>query len=516
VNEQGHATFAPTAHQPDQLVALLTDAGFVPEPPRPVLRSMLDTFDGGLHAAGLRLELREGKAAELLLAGRDAPTARLLVADAPRTADELPAGPFRSRIAAASDHRALLKVVGVRAIATRALRRDADGKIVAIATIYENLAVDDHPTLEITPWTVEVEAVRGFEKHARTTRATLVAFGLRELGHDTLVEAARAAGARIGAAPGPSDVELHRSMPAIDGCRAVLSGLADTVAANWQGTIDETDIEFLHDLRIGVRRTRTVLGECKHVLPRAVRKNARATFARLGAVTGPPRDLDVYLVEWSTYTEGLDADTVRALEPVRDVLRRRRDAAHVELAQALRDPRSTAFMEEWRRWLAVARSHEEATAKRALDPLGEVVAKRILRAHGRLIADGRSISPDTPADRVHDLRKDAKKLRYLLECFATVLATGPRKRFVRRLKDLQDNLGVHQDAEVHVATLREIADELHATGVDPQTLVAMGQLTERIDQRRIAARAEFAARFAAFDTAGTRRELERALHEKHR
>jgi hypothetical protein len=38
-------------------------------------------------------------------------------------------------------------------------------------------------------------------------------------------------------------------------------------------------------------------------------------------------------------------------------------------------------------------------------------------------------------------------------------------------------------------------------------MVAIGQLTERLDQQRLAARAEFAARFADYDTPATQRAL---------
>ena len=113
------------------------------------------------------------------------------------------------------------------------------------------------------------------------------------------------------------------------------------------------------------------------------------------------------------------------------------------------------------------------------------------------------IRPQTPADQVHDLRKDAKKLRYLLECFGSLLPDSPRKAFVRRLKALQDNLGEHQDAEVHVTELRAISRELHQDGASSDTMLAIGQLTERLDERRIVARAEFAERFAAYDTKAT-------------
>ncbi len=119
-----------------------------------------------------------------------------------------------------------------------------------------------------------------------------------------------------------------------------------------------------------------------------------------------------------------------------------------------------------------------------------------------MIERGRTITPDTHADVLHELRKDAKKLRYLLECFGGLYEPAPRKAFVQRLKSLQDNLGEHQDAEVHVHHLREISDTL-APASTTDTVLATGQLIERMEQRRVACRNEFAERFAKFDSAKT-------------
>ena len=165
-------------------------------------------------------------------------------------------------------------------------------------------------------------------------------------------------------------------------------------------------------------------------------------------------------------------------------------------------PAAAALMSTWRTWLGDLQTHEPQ-GPHADRSLGQVVRRRIVRAQTKLVERGRLIRPDTPAQQVHDLRKDAKKLRYLLECFATLLPDASRKRFVKRLKALQDNLGAHQDAEVHVALIREIATDLHVGATTADTLLALGQLTERLEQIRIAARAEFAVQFAAYDTSAT-------------
>ena len=137
--------------------------------------------------------------------------------------------------------------------------------------------------------------------------------------------------------------------------------------------------------------------------------------------------------------------------------------------------------------------------------------KRITRAHTNLIEHGRLIGPDSPPEQVHDLRKDAKRLRYLFECFAGLLQDTPRKAFVRRLKAFQDNLGEHHDAAVHVAALRAISHELLAGGASSATMLAVGQLIAELDQRRIATRLDFTEHFAAYDTKATQRDLDAAL-----
>ena len=169
-------------------------------------------------------------------------------------------------------------------------------------------------------------------------------------------------------------------------------------------------------------------------------------------------------------------------------------------------------MAAWRAWLEPGDGAGRGQPPEAERALGRVVTARISAAQEQLLARGRGIGSGSPATDLHDLRKDAKKLRYLLECFSGLLALAPRKAFVQQLKALQDNLGEHQDTEVHSEWLRVTSQELHGEpGTTAATLLAMGQLTEHFEQRRQAARDEFADRFTAYDTKRTRRSLDDLL-----
>ena len=498
-------TFTADELAPTTVIDALRGAGFEVGPARRVRRTLLDTFDGRLHAAGLRLELQERSGHELVLTGRGTAPARVATAGTPRRAGDIPAGPFRSRLAKVLEVRALLPVMSVTARQATARRRDRAGKDRVCVTVHDQVTVEGHDSV-CAGWVAEVGELAGYGKDAARARDMLIALGLRAEQGDVLDLAAATAHVDLRRFTTSPTVALDHRDQALEAFRRVLANLAAAVEANWQGTVDDVDPEFLHDLRVAVRRTRSVLAQGKRVLPPGVRDSYREEFAWLGAATGRARDLDVYVIEWDGYAAPLGPEATAALAPVLNHLRRQRRVEHATLASALRSPRYRTLMSAWHRWLDEPPGG--GAGKDAGRAVGEVAAARTARAQDRLVARGRSIGPDTPAEELHELRKDAKKLRYLLECFGGLYPPAPRKAFVQRLKALQDNLGEHQDCEVHVSELRAMSAELHgAPGVGPATLVAMGQLTEHLERRRRSARDEFSERFAAYDTKQTRHAL---------
>lgn len=496
------ATYKSSERSADDVVGALIGEGFEVGTARPVTRTWLDTFDGRLHAAGLRLELRRAGDLGLVLAGPGVVPAHLPVRGLPRSPTDLPAGPLRTRLAELVDVRALLPLVSLSAQQTLAVRRDAAGKAVATVTVNDGLDVEGGNGG--VAWTIEVDELDGYPKPAAQVRGLLDQLGLDRLEGDTLDAAAAAAGVDPAGYSGSATVPLDRGAPALDGYRAVLANLADAVEANWEGTVDDVDPEFLHDLRVAVRRIRSVLSQGKGVIPAEARKRFRDGFGWLGQITGRPRDLDVYLIEWDRYVAPMPEDVAEALGPVLEHLQAERRAEHAGLAGALESGRARQLLADFRGWLddPVGELDDEAR-----HPLAEVVADRIAAAQRQLLQRGRAIGPLTPAEELHELRKDAKKLRYLLECFGGLLKTTQRKAFLQRLKALQDNLGELQDTEVHAEQLRAVSATLHQAGASSHTLVAAGQLIEHVERRGRAARSAFGELFADYDTKPTRRAL---------
>jgi CHAD domain-containing protein len=297
---------------------------------------------------------------------------------------------------------------------------------------------------------------------------------------------------------------------------AVLTALLGLVEANLPGTIDDVDTEFLHDLRIAVRRSRAVMRE----LPRVFDPDARAHFATelrwLQQVTGPVRDLDIHLLEFDDYRAMVAGEFAAALAPVQNVLASRRRRAFLGLRRALRSERLDLLLTEWRAVLGAlaesasgGRSDSQPDARR---PARDVVGARINRLYRRMVKRGSAIGDASPAADLHELRKQGKELRYLLELFGGLYPADVVRPLVRSLKELQDVLGRHQDRDVQRAMLRTVRDEVAAQPDGVAALVASGALAQRLSDDEMAARQEFAGPFAVFAS----RDRQRAVKETFR
>jgi CHAD domain-containing protein len=305
------------------------------------------------------------------------------------------------------------------------------------------------------------------------------------------------------------EVALDPREPAAAGFRRVLAVLAESVEANRPGVIEDSGPEHLHDLRIAVRRTRSLLAESKGVLPKEVRRSHREAFGRLGQLTGPLRDLDVFQGVWEREVARRALTEDAGLGKVTWELGARRNAAHAELARQLASDDVRGVLEGWRRWLANPRVEIDPSRR-----LGPEVARRIERANDRLLRGGRAITDESPSTRLHGLRKDAKRVRYLVEGFGSLLEPTGREAFVAEVKALQENLGAHQDAEVQLGLVRMLARELDAAGqIDTDTVLDMGRVSERMARRQAQERRAFATRFARFDRKRNRNALAALLAE---
>jgi len=468
---------------------------------REVDRTFWDTFDGRLHARGkscvhedgwLRLiDLKTG----IEVAGVAAPLPAQHLG-----IGEIEASRIREALRELIDVRALLPVghVHVRARVLNLL--DDLQKTVVRISLEEPILVGGGGADKPLRPRLRLIGLRGYDGELRRlTERVESEFGFKRTDQSLVDEAVRAAGLTPGGVSSKVEIALKEGERADEAAARVLVRLLAVAQANLNGTIADTDSEFLHDFRVALRRSRAVQRELRRVFPSEALRNFRAEFRWLQQATGEARDLDVYVQEFDDFRSFVPEPMRADLTPLLQVLTERRLGARRVMADALSSERASNLLAGWRAFLDEFPAMSERDRPYAALPIEDVAAYRIAKVYRRMVKMGGAIDRRSPADRYHELRKKGKELRYLLELFgAPLFDPAVVKPMVKTLKGLQDVLGRHQDREVQTAMLHSVRVEVAGRDGGPAALMAMGVLVHSIAEDEQAARVEFEAQFDAF------------------
>jgi CHAD domain-containing protein len=479
------------------------DFGVVTEHAAPSARQhiWLDTFDWRLNRAGLVLEYEHRRRGGRLLLSRDGvPHAEQPVQHwrpgRPRLASDLPAGPVRDQILKLASPRALLPMATAAGTVTVTRLLNADGKTVARLVADQSTVTRGDHTVKL-PTRLSITEVRGYPGQARrATRLLADAPGVSPSERSAFATALAAVGRHPNDYSNGVTAEITAQMPASVAVATLLLGLLDTLEQNVDGTLRDIDTEFLHDLRVAVRRTRSAIKLLGDVLPDGLAASYAPEFKWLGDLTTPTRDLDVHLLGFDAMAESLVAASPADLEPFRAFLVRRRARAFRRLAAGLRGARFRALTDHWRKALLEVQDAGRPPKGPTADELAVAKTARTFR---KVAAQGSVITPASPPEYLHNLRKRCKELRYVLEFFAPLYDSILYRKVVGDLKRLQDSLGEFQDSQVQRDEIGALADAMLAERAAPAaTLLAMGEIAANLAVSQTEAREVFAERFARF------------------
>lgn len=474
-----------------------------------------DTFDWRLHRAGRRLELRSlatlgrRREKECRLTGgaaTEALPARVFPKGKPGLAVDMPEGPFRAAVEPLVKMRRLLPVLTLKTSTTEWRVLGPEDKTV-VRLFLESTTARAHPwpgqdsrTSEeaVLAPRLRVEPIRGYAGPELKLRDLLHKTLDLELAERTpFEEGAAQCGLPIGAYTSKPQIHLGADETAADATRAVLLFLLDAMEINEDGTRRDVDSEFLHDFRVAVRRTRAALSQIKKVFPEDRVAYFKQEFRWLGALTGPTRDLDVYLLKIPAYRRDLPEDAGRALQPLEEHLVRKQRFEQRRLAKGLASPRYAELVADWRTFLEG--DDEPPLPRNAERSIRDLASERIWKIYRRILKQGTAIDDHSPAEHLHDVRLECKKLRYMMEFFRSLYTRAEIEVAIKALKRLQDNLGDFNDYEVQQASLGELAEELaNRPDCPPKTLLAMGRLQSRLADGQQQEKDAFTARFAEF------------------
>lgn len=306
------------------------------------------------------------------------------------------------------------------------------------------------------------------------------------------------------------DAHLRPGMAANAAARLILRNLLEMIRANEEGIKADADIEFLHEYRVAVRRTRAALSQIRNVFPPENVEYFKREFGNLGRRTNDLRNLDVFLSMESGYRDRLSGDMREDITPLFDFLRSRRSGALAVVVDGLESKTYGSFLAEWDCFLRqpIGESHPPNARK----PIIKLARGRIDRQYHTILREGAHALHHTDDEALHTLRIECKKLRYLLEFFAELFPPESIVPLLKQLKRLQDNLGVVSDLGDQRIYLYSIAEVLDIG--DAQTrraLVATGFLIEAIAREQQAARANFAKTFRRFASPAHQNQFQKML-----
>jgi CHAD domain-containing protein len=462
-----------------------------------------DSFDWRLFRAGMALkwEQRDGDSRYCLypLGDTGATISIPLEQPPPRFANDLPAGRLRERLNTLLVPRTLLLLAHIETRSQCLRVSNREGKTLARLFLEQHSLIGPDESTRILDKRLRLVPLRGYQKAAGRINARLQKiFALEAAEGDLLLRALAALGRKPGDYSSGINVPLEPGMRADAALRRVLLVLLDAMEANEAGAIEDLDSEFLHDLRVAVRRTRSALGQMKSVFPPATLARYRKEFAWMGEITSPTRDLDVYLLKFEGYQKQLPEDLRDDLLPLRDFLQRHQHEEQARLSAELKGAHYRRLKRSWRRYLGspLPRRPRSPDARK---PIEEVARRRTWRMYRRVMREGQAINTASPPADLHELRKSCKKLRYLIEFFQALFPRDEIRKLTKELKALQNNLGDFQDLEVQTHTLRQFSVQMRdENAMTPRTELAMQALLEAFQSHMQKVRGEFEARFDHF------------------
>jgi CHAD domain-containing protein len=302
--------------------------------------------------------------------------------------------------------------------------------------------------------------------------------------------AARQSASRPGAPPslGKCTVRLRRGMRIDKAVRRILLAALADIRANRPGVIEDIDTEFLHQFRIAVRRTRSVLGLLNDGLPKEFRDRYYEEFTWVHEATGVLRDLDVLSLERGDLLRLVELELQAGLGTFFDHLVSRRAQEFETVRRRLSSRRLHMMLRSWETALSGNGLKNGKRGRRSVRGVARrVIAKRFRAA----LKMGREFGVDSPDEDLHRLRIRFKKLRYLMQFLAVAFPKKKLRRMVRLLARLQDCLGEFNDRCVQLEVLEKYRSE-HA---DEWEKPAIDSLISSLDARKASARASFHKNF---------------------
>ncbi len=470
----------------------------------PVIQSHLtyyDTFDWRLYR---RSVVMFSDREQLYIQSQQDQTIRLTapLSTPPKFAREFPQQRWQDFLTPVIEMRALLPVVefSLHRQPLKLLNRDQK---TVVRLFIEQIYLPGE-TANPVRRVLRLQSLRGYEQEFEKALSRLTSRGFNRESVPNWEYALQKLGRTPGDYSAKINVALQAEMPTEAALRELLLFLLSVIKRNEDGILRGIDTEFLHDFRVAIRRTRSAFSLMRNVFPAEKIEHFRKEFTRLAKISNSLRDLDVYLLREPQIRAMLPNEFLAHIDPLFDHIREERKLAHSYVKDKLQEERYQKLILEWEAFLT--RSEEGESLSEAHTAVKPFAARHILKRYHQIVKAGKHIHADTPDDEFHQLRIKCKKLRYLLEFFASLYPAEAMTRLIKQLKRLQDHLGHFQDLCIQIEMLEQFGGiyPVHNSR-DNKTLLSIGCLIGFLTAEKQSTKNHYEAVFTHFVSAQNRK-----------
>ncbi len=508
-----HSYVIPDEQSISALVSLLGNHFSIQEQAETVYhRVFYDTFDWRLYKNGSKLEGHDdGKSLRIYWqADKDGKLKiQLGLKKVPRLAADLPASEFRQQLTSVISVRELLPRIKLRIKRQSFAVLDNNNKIVV------RLHLDEYwyntaklRAASVLTRRLTLKAVKGYAKDYQRLAAFLADMPLQTTQDNVMELALIASGISTGEYSTRLNLRLDPDMPDAQAVKKILLRLLEIMQQNTSGTIKGRDTEFMHDYRVVIKKIRVALKQANTVHPQEISTQYKSFFSQLGKLTNPVRDLDVFLLQLQNYQVDLEQSSWTQLQPLRQYLLLSRAEAQKQLIAELKSSQYRDHIKQWRDYLEQSEMDDSAPDK--LDGATYKLADELIwRVNQEILVKGKSITRNSSAETLHELRKYFKHLRYLIEFFRSLYPAVSLRVLIETLIDVQDSLGEYNDRHIQMAMVNAFIQQS-----DNQDAIKISeQIVEILQQQQLEAGKKFKESYKMYSSSASQKKFKEMFVE---
>ncbi|SFI65350.1 CYTH and CHAD domain-containing protein [Nitrosomonas sp. Nm34] len=251
-------------------------------------------------------------------------------------------------------------------------------------------------------------------------------------------------------------VELKADMGLTTAFILIAQNCLDQLTRNEHGVIARSDVEYLHQMRIALRRLRTAFDVFAAAIPNEVSLIHELKW--LMHQLNPARDWDVFVTEQlPKIQQNFEEHAgVAALIKTCEILRKKHNKA---ARNSIKSKRYTKLILQLNLYLEEAFKYpaQPRTLKKAVTNMTLInFTKSVLINCHKHIIDTMSKVEEFDLTSLHSLRISIKKQRYTVEFFQALFVPVEVKKYIHSLSELQDILGIINDSINTQRRLKEI------------------------------------------------------------